>query len=53
MALRVHGRLSMQDGLEEGKGHVKFIIKEGASQIAHRRFSDWDAGGRASVISKT
>ena len=40
--------------LETEKSHVKFIIKEGASQIALQRFSDWDAVGRgfSSVSSK-
>ncbi|XP_076132857.1 cation channel sperm-associated protein 3-like [Alosa pseudoharengus] len=50
MALRVQSRLSLPDA-DKGQ-HVMFIIKEGASQIAHRRFSDWDAVGRGSVLSR-
>ncbi|XP_063058641.1 cation channel sperm-associated protein 3-like [Engraulis encrasicolus] len=49
MARRVGSRLSLS---EADKTHVNYIIKEGASQIALRRFSDWDVTGRLSVGSK-
>ncbi|XP_062398098.1 cation channel sperm-associated protein 3-like [Sardina pilchardus] len=51
MALRVQSRLSLAE-VDKGQQHVMFIIKGGASQIAHRRFSDWDAVGRGSVLSR-
>ncbi|XP_031664341.1 cation channel sperm-associated protein 3 isoform X1 [Oncorhynchus kisutch] len=39
------------DVKESGSGYFRFIIQKGASQIALRRFSDWDAVGRAAATA--
>ncbi|XP_071195875.1 cation channel sperm-associated protein 3-like [Salvelinus alpinus] len=39
------------DVKESGSGYFRFIIEKGASQIALRRFSDWDAVGRAAATA--
>ncbi|XP_042165192.1 cation channel sperm-associated protein 3 isoform X2 [Oncorhynchus tshawytscha] len=39
------------DVKESGSGYFRFIIQKGASQIALRRFSDWDAVGRAATTA--
>ncbi|XP_041749357.1 cation channel sperm-associated protein 3 isoform X2 [Coregonus clupeaformis] len=36
---------------ESGSGYFRLIIQQGASQIALRRFSDWDAVGRAAAAA--
>ncbi|KAK6317568.1 hypothetical protein J4Q44_G00129680 [Coregonus suidteri] len=36
---------------ESGSGYFRLIIQQGASQIALRRFSDWDADGRAAAAA--